>query len=763
MERWPGLFQVDLPAIVQDGLTVKDLVYVAKFYVGSNLPNPGSDTPVTSTTIIQQDESLITSVLNNHELGLFTRVFPDRVEQAGLYLSAKVFIDAEKVELAIFEGEAKKSYFYKYGQIPAGEYFLIFDCRGNTASAAIWKALNNTADTLFLETGSQPISDSWLNGNGAAIGGYDAGFGYAGYEFKPYNGDLHLDYVYSKDVVLAEYESKSFESNLPVEGIHFFPTGMIGSELFKTGQDGFEKVRNTDNLLRGNNQVGSLNEDVTVTIDTKVVSEASSSIKVTKSPNAYIASIQYSPYITAPNFSNLTFKAKLRFETPLQDTSGEGDLRFLLTLWDKERRKIVYLQKIDGVVAGKWNDIEIPIIADTIYADDFIFEIGHFGNIGETGSFWLESPSLTVQAVRWEVSNNDGLTYLPVLNAISDQYKSVNFPSDSLYAVVTRDEPIIFYTFDNSEDIKQVVASTSKNIKNQYPHEQNNGIIQTTGTSSDFAYPIYMPQSILTNGSATYSIPACVKSQSRDNFVSLYGNSANISCSNIVNFSDTQLTYSVWFYTNDSTHNINLGSDIDGLNTSWDFNLVSANHASSGKTEMQVNVGLTNHYHSVAVLDENWADGNWHQATFTYDANNLKTYWDGELINDIKTVSVGTADMSATHNLKITGPAITQSVTSQLDDANTIKYIDTSASFVWFNAIIAYNKVLNQKQIKQQYNSAISDYKKLRVRAQALTKNAWISNYELIPRYTHLGRISQPTAGVFFDQAIFDVTKFGLD
>ena len=733
MERWPGTVQAALPAIVQDGLFVKDFKYIAKLNAGTALP--GTATP--------------------HEFSLYTRVHPDRTSYTNKYLRTKLVFDNDKTILSFYEGTSLISSVSTDVTLEK-DFYIIVDCKDQFYEAKLYNGEEHFIEDLVIETGKIEISDTWLKGQ-INTAGYIAGEGYAGYEFKPTSGQFYLDYVYSQDVVLAEYESETFQSNLPVEAATLFPTAISDTELLFVGQQGFEKVSNTDNFRIGIKETGNLNTDVTVVTDTRTIYE-NESIKVTKSPNATIASLQYRDVITIPNFSKCIFKVKLRFEEEMM--SGN----FKVAFWDKSRRRLAFIQDIKGIVPNRWNEIEIPLISNILYNDELLFEFGHFGDIENSASYWIEDPSLTTESVEWEVSNNDGRTYLPFLTALSSPYKSVNFPSDNFYSLVVKESPEILYNFDDLIDIQYQLNGTTNAeafLTNQFPYGSNPASLKGSGTTeARFAYPVSMPQTIDTYQTGVqYQIPKCIQSLNRDYFVVLY-NSGYIEIPTISGFDNTTISYFTWFYSNQKEENCNLGAHGSTLPASpdWSFDALGTLYSGSGNTALGVTIGASTFEFDIP----DWTqDKQWHYVGFTYDTNNIKLYYDGELLGGTASSAVGILP-TIEGPFRVSGP--TSLTPTQVPDLSSqVKKLDVESPFTWINAIIAYNKVIDDTTIKQHYNAAISEYNNLKVRAKAYTKNAWISGYELIPKYANIGRVIKfESPGIVFDESTFsELSRFG--
>jgi hypothetical protein len=759
MEKWPNISQSDFPAIIQDGYTVKDFKNVTKIVVDTNKFDPDD-----SGLYFSDEMGIIGSPLpettDPHRLSIFSRVHPDRIAQPNLYLETRLSIDREKVKIELYEGSTLISTTTEVGIIPSGIYYLITTYDANKQNVQIYQGKDNFIESLYFETGECSIQNSWLNGTGVDVGGYTAGYGYSGYQFNPTYGNVYLDYIYSQNVILSEYESKSFESSLPVDAATLFPNGNSDTELLSLGQDGFEKVTSSDNFRKGRNEVGSLETDVVVSNDSTVIyqNQNTSSIKVTKTENAYISSIQYSEVLRVPNFSNLTFRAKLKYENTLE--SGN----FKIVFWDSARKRIAFIQEIQNVTPNQWNVLEIPLIADALYNDRLILEIGHFGDVSQQGSFWLQDISLTTESVEWSLSNNDGLQYLPVLTAVSDQYKSVNFPNNHFYSTLMNDDPRLVYTFNNAYDTDRIFGGSVPftSLTNETVYSAGSVLAYPVSSAHPyFIYPVTMPATINTFTSGeTYDIPRSVKSLGKDNFFGLYG-SGTLQFGAVSGFSTNDITYSVWFYADYDQYNHPIGQH--SSLSDWNFKLIGTNAGSYPKISFNDSSGGSV---SVAVPSTNgtatWADNNWHQIGFTYDNSYLKIFYDGEIISTTPSSSFTMPDRVSTGMMGpfyIGGPNYTATLPQNPTYSKGVYTLDTSVPFTWISAIAIYNKALNTNQINEQYLAAISEYNKLRVRARAYTKDAWISGYELVPKYSHLGRLLEKQDTIY-NQIIFDQSRF---
>jgi hypothetical protein len=242
-------------------------------------------------------------------------------------------------------------------------------------------------------------------------------------------------------------------------------------------------------------------------------------------------------------------------------------------------------------------------------------------------------------------------------------------------------------------------------------------------------------------------------------------NAGYIDIPTITGFDNTTISYFTWFYSNQKEENCNLGAHGTALPASpdWSFDALGTLYSNSGNPALGITIGASTFEFDIP----DWTqDKQWHYVGFTYDTNNIKLYYDGELLGGTASSAIGAMPaiegpfrLSGPSSLASTGPAAGQVP----DLSSQVKKLDFEAPFTWINAIIAYNKVIDDATIKKHYNAAISEYNNLKVRAKAYTKNAWISGYELIPKYANLGRvITFEPPGIFFDESTFDETsRFG--
>lgn len=770
-EEWPTLAQTELPILLQDGLTVKNYNYVAKFHLDS-VPQAGG----------------------THELSIYGRVNPDFVwgtamgtvaEETNCYLKTKLLVENSSYAINLYE-DYKNNWdnltfsVTKPEALAAGDYFLLVNYLDEQWEAQLYSADGeNFSDQLKAETGLQTIQNSWLKGSTTNL---LKGKGYAGYRFVPNEyGHFYLDFVFGRNAILAEYTSKTFNSYSPVVGATLFPNSVPDNILLNAGLNEWTRVGNTNNfILSGKNEVGFVAnpqdpsiDDVSIKQDTTTF-YTTSSLKVTKKSASKIAAIQYPNKLEIENFSKLIFKAKLKFNNVLSN----GDFR--LVFWDETKTRVAYVASIPNLVPNKWNEVEFPLYTDNLYNNKFILEFGHYGEISPNppltdpyGYFWIEDPQLTLEAVEWEASNNGGKTYVPFLDAINSRYKSINFSSQNYYTSLINKDPYILWDFN-------IQAGQSNQL---FPSDNRNKtygqfIVSGASYASD---QIYSSPGTISSGTVNYPIPTSVATYYDNKAIAVYGGtdsyvitSGSVSLGSVLGIaagSVTPVTISTRFYTDTTNNKIRLiaAQDRAGVtSSSWNVNI---NGTATLSFEC-VGVG------TVTTSIPEWTgptanDKGWHTVAFSYDPDGdfIRLYWDGELIK------LGTlpGNISFDSSLSIFGPTATT-------PHNTWNSFDPAYPFLLVDNISVHKTILPQKEIYEDYIAATSSYNQLKVRARGYAKNSWISGYELIPHYAKLGRlkeytnkqiVGQDTAtanetspqgnAIRFNEAIFDVSTFGND
>lgn len=768
-EEWPTLSQSELPILLQDGLTVKNYNYVAKFHLES-VPQAGG----------------------THELSIYGRVNPNFIwgtamgtvaEETNCYLKTKLLIDNSSYTIGLYE-DYKNNWdnltfsVTKPEALTTGDYFLVINYLDDQWEAQLYSADGeNFSDQLKIETGLQTIQNSWLKGSTTDL---SKGKGYAGYHFVPDEyGHFYLDFVFGKNAILAEYTSKTFNSYTPVIGATLFPRSVPDNTLLNAELNQWTRVGNANNfILPGKNEVGFIANPQDPSIDDVYIEEdneifyTTSSLKVTKKSNSKIAAIEYPYRLEIENFSKLVFKAKLKFNNVL----STGNFR--LVFWDETKTRVAYISSISNLVPNKWNEIEFPLFIDNLYNNKFILEFGHYGEISPNppltdpyGYFWIEDPQLTLEAVEWEASNNGGKTYVPFLDAINSRYKSINFSSQNYYTSLINKDPYILWDF-NTE------AGQSNQIKPSDNRNKTYGQFIGTSYVND---QIYSSPGTISSGIVNYPIPTSVATYYNNSAIAVYGGTdsyvitlGSVSLGSVLGIgtgSVTPVTISTRFYTDTTNNKIRLIAAQDQAGTatsSWNVNI-------SGTATLAfecIGVG------TVTTTVPSWTgpssnEKGWHTVAFSYDPEGdfIRLYWDGEL------VKLGSLpnNISFDSSFCIFGPTATT-------PHNTWNSFNPVYPFLLVDNVSVHKTILAQKEIYEDYIAATSNYNQLKVRARGYAKNSWISGYEIIPHYAKLGRLKEninkvitqseeiivdettPQENVIiFNEAIFDVSTFGND
>lgn len=799
-ETWPTISQDHMPVLIQDGLTVKDFTYISKINFKS-LPTSGttefsmfgrvkpefvSGTAGTATASITYPSGTVYPG---------TALYPVVAADTNAYLRSKLLITANSVKIILYEDHLSnldnEVFDIEYTQpLATGDYFFVTKFVGDRWESILYSAEEGSSfpKETILETGLQRINNSWLRGDNTSPYDKETGRGYAGYQLKPDEvGGFSLDYIYTKEAVLAEYESKTFNSYTPVKAVTLFPTAVPDIQILSGEIEDFIRVPNTNNLVRsGRTETGFIAtpqnaqiDDVVVEPDTSVV-YATKSLKVTKKEDAKIAAVQYRNKLKVNDFSKLIFKTKIRYN----DLLNVGDFR--IVFWDESRSRILYIQDIPDLVPNEWNDVDIPLYTNILFNNQFILEVGHYGEIEPVppitdpfGYFWLEDTQITLESVEWEASNNDGLTYVPFLNAINGEYKSINFASQNYYTSIINKNPYILWEF-NDEGAPLILPKEDQSF--------TSGEFITTSLGSLDDYLVNTPGILYPDGetigisgtagagTSGYFIPTSVQKFKNNKAVAVYGGTESYmetagtatlgQIFNIGPGSASDITGSVRFYSDTINNKINLLSCEDGPGTalnSWNFSI-------NNGTDL---IFESNGVGTLTATVPTWNDQDWHTACFTYesDGNILSLYWDGDLVASDNLAS----DLIFDYKLRSTGPTATV-------PHNTYNSFNANYPFIFIDNLSIHKEALDQKEINRDYIAAVSEYNKIKVRARAYTTNAWIYGYELIPQYAKMGRLREIVSrsfvrtdgftatdtspygdGIIFDQAIFDVSTFGND
>lgn len=659
-ERWPGIAQTDMPAIVQDNFTAKNYSYVVKFLSGNAPTAP-----------------------DKNEFSIYLRVDSNRVANPDKYIRIRFMADSTKTTIEGYEGSTLKFTQDGVALTQQREHVMVITLDDNKIRASVYEARANRLKALKIDTNSRitTITDPGL----------------VGFDFKPYYGNFQLDYMYAKDIVLAEYKSKPFESVTPVAGVTLFPYSSDATNLLYYGFE--EDVKSKDNLVQLKSESGrhdafatavvSNSNDIYVSTDT-TVSVNGSSLKVTKDVrNAYIAGIVYPEPIRINDLKFTTITGYLRFENILQ--TGV----FRVVLWDKWRQRIMFVGELKDMIPNKWNEFELPMIVD-VYCNEFILEFHHAGTVTPglndptTGSFWVEDLQLRYKGIVWEASNNNGNLWMRFFDNVGEKYKSIKFPNDIYSSMITTDNVRTYMKF----------KETSGNFLYDSSQNGNNGFL--TGTAN-VLYNVAQDEILLTE---------------THNSAMRFNSGATATISNITGLSTAAVSVETWIKTQTNGAHT-LGSFGGTANGAWSL------ATTAGSVSFSLYQGGTPSIIAAAPYtyaddDGDTIDPKWHHIVGTYDRNYLRLYIDGVL----RAATYGTAAVLAAGTVTIPGPASGYRVQDEF---------------------AVYANAITEEKVARHYFAALNTYDKLVIRARAYSTDAWISGYEAVPHYAQLGKIVETT------------------
>lgn len=666
-ERWPNESQSAMPAILQNTFTSQDYTYVVKFNSGT-LPSG-----------------------NDNEFSIYTRVDPDRGSNPNSYLKFNLVSNDTLTTINAYEGTAL---LYSHDGAPLSankDHVLLITLEGSNTKAEVWDLDSYRLKTLKVDTNSRATSIVQE--------------GYVGFDFTPYYGDFQIDYMYAKDIVVAEYVSKSFESVLPVDAIAFFPQNSSYSNLINFD---FEESQAVDNLIRNYSDSGQHNatlstvlsgiNDVSVVEDTNVT-VAGSSLKVTKNlKNAYVASVRYPSVFVANDLSLATVAGYLRFESGYETTKkSNGNYgAFRVVLWDKWFQKPIYIGDIQNVTANKWNSFEVPIIAD-IYENEMNIEVQHCGTASTdtSASFWLEGVEVRYKDILWEASNNDGKTWISFYDNTNDPYRTINFPNDVYDHLVKNNDIELYWKLG---EVGGAIAVDSS-------FNGNNGLY--AGTAN-----------------ITYNVSGTeILKTDPDNTAIRLTSGGSVFSSGPTGLSTDAITVNSWIRTGTAISQDVLvqSGTADGtwkLQTTASGVSFSIYSGGTASIVASATFDYADDIEPVGVLPGTPA---WHQLTATYNREYASLYIDGVL----KATTPGTVALNTSGTVSAEGP---------------------SSGYRYQDEIEIYSSALPEKDIKRHYIAATETYNKLKIRAKAYSADSWISGYQVIPYYSKPGRyLETPT------------------
>lgn len=312
------------------------------------------------------------------------------------------------------------------------DYLLTIDLLDNNLRAIIWGLRGHYRTTVALNTET-----------GGIINISRVEPGWVAYSMNPVTADFYLDYTYARDAALAEVSSKTFYSVLPVRGVTLYtqnsgPVEILDESLVEEGPAANRlNLKTKDSGVDDGSFLITPNvNDVAVSLDSTVTNSSLDSFKVRKHlRNAFIGGLQWDQVIRINDPLNATIKADIRFDTAL----NYGAFRFVL--FDKfwESVAFVNIVNIDQLVLNKWNELEIPILNEEIFHNEFKLQIHHIGvdttkattDSSAIGTFWVDNVKVETKSIIWEASNDGGLSYLRFFDTLNNKFQGVSFPEQN--------------------------------------------------------------------------------------------------------------------------------------------------------------------------------------------------------------------------------------------------------------------------------------------------------------------------------------------
>jgi len=499
-EPWPQLTQKNLPAIFQDTFTAYNYTYVVKFNAGY----PEGNLNGVYGAGIYGDQtyggtSTVGTALPN-AFSVYLRVNTDRINYANDYLKIQLFSDPSKTEIIGYDGgptgSSQTLLFDEIGPALSAlqDYVFLAFLQDSKIRVEVWSLAGGGLNTLLFSTNNYTTNA--------------ASTGYVGYDFSPDRGNFYIDYVYAKDVITAEYTSRTFNSTLPVQGVSLYantsaPENVISYQNPYSGSVQFSPElvwQLVDNL--GANSPEWYN--VSSMIDSNKIPPASflyasnpdqnfstsvaPSLKISKNiatDNIAGTKYQYSRIINSSR--SISIKGAIYYDSILDnttqystDSSTNGKKgAFRLVVWDKNFQHPIYIAEILNLIADQWNNFEVDINED-LYANELQFEIQHVGlntkAANTTGSFWINNVQVLYRGIGWEASSNNGFTWTPFFDTTNLSYGGIRFANDIYKHLIPEDNAIISWPL-NDKIVSYGTTVAQYNPSGYWPLQETSGTV----------------------------------------------------------------------------------------------------------------------------------------------------------------------------------------------------------------------------------------------------------------------------------------------
>lgn len=322
---------------------------------------------------------------NDNVLRFFTRYDPLSGDNINVRLFARstqsrlrIYQTQNSVETEIFSTAINTNIL-----TPETQYTLKIDVINDQVKAEIWTGSGVFLETLVYGTGWQTIAE--------------AGRGYVGYSFEPYNYDFRLDAIAPSNVTFASFETTPHLSMTPVKGATLI-------------------ARNSQPVALLN--AATLAPDGDAILSDATIGRPSPSIEVKRSGTGWIGGIKYDDVIVNTS----------------EEATVSGDIFPIGPIRGKYRAALVdvdgsvaWLGHIKDLLSDQWNHFEVPVTSG-LMARGYYLHLHQAGFYDDT--YYLDNVSVNHRSIGWAAANDAvGVEWHNFLAAINGRYTGLNFPT----------------------------------------------------------------------------------------------------------------------------------------------------------------------------------------------------------------------------------------------------------------------------------------------------------------------------------------------